>query len=119
MPKCLHISCSRDKRIWIHLDNQSSKEVKLHPWCINCGVVKNISDDKSRKLGHWVNVLSRISKSFSLKQVQKHRIVQELASHELFNDEYFISGNSQKALFIKIVKKYCHIKGNSLESFIY
>ncbi len=119
MANCVHRSCGRDKRVWLPLSDHSVADVKLHPWCIDCGVVKNISDDRGHKLGYWMNILSKISDSFSLKQVQKRCIATELASYEWFNDKYFVSGSSQKALFKNIVKKYCKINVNSLESFFY
>jgi hypothetical protein len=119
MTKCFHRNCDRDKRIWVPLNNHSGADVKLHPWCMDCGVIKNISDDRGRKLGYWMNTLSKIAASFSLKQVQKRCIAKELASYEWFNDNYFISGSAQKIIFKNIVKKYCNINVNSIDSFFY
>lgn len=119
MAKCPHMSCGRDKRVWLPASNYSGTDVKLHPWCIHCGVVKNISDDNAHKLGYWMNILSKIADRFSLKQVQKRLIAKELTSHELFSDTYGITGFPQKELFKKIVKKYCKNNVNSIESFFY
>jgi len=119
MAKCLHRSCGRDQRVWLPTSDYSGTDVELHPWCIHCGVVKNISDDRGHKLGYWMNILSKIANRFSVKQVQKHLIARELTSHEWLNDTYGITGFPQKELFKNIVKKYCNISEHSIDSFIY
>jgi len=119
MAKCSHRSCGREKRVWLPTSDYFGVDVKLHPWCVHCGVVKNISDDKAHELGYWMNILSKIADRFSLKQIQKRLIAKELASHELFGDTYGITGFPQKELFKKIVKKYCNINARSIEPFIY
>ena len=87
MTSCSHTSCNKDKRIWLPEGSYTRSDVKLHPWCINCGTVKNISDDRGHKLGYWMNVLSNIANRFSLKQVQKRCIAKDLLAHEHFNDD--------------------------------
>jgi hypothetical protein len=119
MEICSHKSCGREKRVWLPTNDYLGVDVNLHPWCVYCGVVKSISDDKAHKIGYWLNVLSVVAKRFSLKQVQKHLISKELASLDCFNDTYGISGFLQKELFKKIVKKYCNINAHSIDSFIY
>ena len=119
MVKCLHKSCGREKRVWLPTSDYYGRDLELHPWCVHCGVVKNISDDRAHKLGYWMNILSKIADRFSLKQVQKRCIAKELAAYEWFDDNYFINGSAQKALFKNIVKKYCKINTNSIESFFY
>jgi len=113
------MSCDREKRIWLHDANHSGADIRLHPWCVHCRVVKNITDDKGFKLGYWMNILSKIANRYSLKQVQTRCIAKELASHELFNDIYIINSSAQKMIFINIMKKYCKITIRSIDSFIY
>lgn len=121
MTVCSHESCSRENKQWLPMstDNYQRDDVKLHPWCIHCGLVKNISDDRPHELGFWMNNLSKIADQFYLKQVQKRLISKELNSNKLFNDYYGITGSSQKNLFKKIVKKYCNINDRSIDSLIY
>jgi hypothetical protein len=113
------MSCGRERRVWLPVSNNSEADINLHPWCVRCGVVKNISEDRGRNLGYWMNILSKIADCFSLTQVQKRLIAKELISLELFNDTYGIAGLPQKDLFKKIVKKYCKININSIESYFY
>ena len=121
MTLCLHESCSRENNMWLPLpkDDQYRTDLKLHPWCKHCGLVKNISDDRPHELGYWTNILSRIGNRFYLKQIQKRMISKELTSNKWFNDLYGITGSSQKNLFKKIVNKYCNINTQSIDSLIY
>ena len=57
-------------------------------------------------MGYWTNVLSRMTKRFSLTQSQKRLMVKELESHECFDDLYGTTGSAQKEIFVKVVKKY-------------
>jgi len=117
--KCSHIDCSRDKRDWLNVNSHPGSDIKLHPWCKNCGIVKNISDDKCYSIGFWMNVLSRISNRYSIKQVQKRIISKYLKSHDYFNDKYYVTGSSQQEIFKNIVSKYCCVNIKSIESFFY
>jgi len=115
---CLHKSCSYEDRIWLPIRDDLSSDAVLHPWCINCGLIKNISDDRSRKIGYWMNILSKISNRFSITQCQKRLIANEITASNEFGDTYGITGFSQKEMFIKIIKKYCNINHNTIDAFI-
>ena len=118
-PQCNHISIGREKWTWLPVVNHAGADVRPHPWCVHCGVVKNISEDRAYKLGYWMNILSRIADRFSLKQVQKRCIANELTRYEGFNDNYFVCGSIQKQIFLNIIKKYSKINIKAVESFIY
>jgi hypothetical protein len=115
---CSHKSCKHDERIWLPINLSDKSEANLHHWCIHCGLVKNISDDKPKKIGHWMNILSKISYHESFKQCQKRLIAKELQSCEEFVDLYGITGSAQRDLFIEILKKYCKINPKNIDSFI-
>ncbi len=114
-----HESCGNERRVWLPEGHSSKSDVSLHHWCILCGVVKNISDDRLRKMGYWINVLSKLAKRFSLTQSQKRLVVKELESHECFDDLYSATGSSQKEVFVKVVTKYCDLCKSMIDSYIY
>lgn len=116
MTKCSHRSCGLEKQEWLPM--YGSKDVARHPWCVKCGQVKNITDDKTKKLGYWMNALAEIANYYSLKQVQKRVISTELANHEEFNDTYGITGSYQKELFKSILNKYYKISSKVIDSII-
>ena len=118
MVTCKHESCGRENQVWLPTSNYSS-ETALHPWCINCGLVKNISDDRPHNLGYWINILSRISKRFSLKKVQTRLVSKYLESHIDFNDLYGITYSAQSELFVKTVTRICKISEHLIYTSIY
>lgn len=119
MVLCNHKSCEYDKRVWLPLHNNRGSDLALHPWCEECGLVKNISDDRPRGIGYWMNVLSRIVNRFSITQCQKRLVVKRLDAYECFDDMYGITGSTQKEIFVKIVKNYCSLHEKSIDPFIY
>ncbi len=119
MALCLHESCGIEDRVWLPESCSLKSDVSLHHWCIHCGVVKNISDDRSKKMGYWTNVLSRIAKCFSLTQSQKRLVVKELESHECFDDLYGTTGSVQKEVFVKAIRKYCGLHEIIIDSYVH
>ena len=119
MVSCNHDSCGREKRVWLPTGKQNISEVVLHSWCKHCGLIKNISDDRPHNIGYWMNILSRISNHFPIKKVQKRLISQELKNHDCFDDLYGITGSAQKEMFNRILRKYCNINIQSINSLDY
>ena len=119
MSQCNHENCGREHRIWMPCANMHYSEVVLHPYCRHCGLVKNLSDDQAHGLGYWINILSRISKIFALKKVQKRLIAKELESNDCFDDSYGVTGAAQKDLFVKTLKKYTKIDLKNIDSYCY
>ena len=119
MITCNHENCGKEKQVWLPTKVDKNSEIVMHPYCKHCGLVKNLSDDRPHSVGYWINILSRIASQFSLKKVQKRLISNDLNNHECFNDLYGITGTAQKELFISIIKKYCKIDLQSINSFDY
>ncbi len=126
---CSHISCNREQRIWLRktIENHNFKktsstgisDVALHPYCILCGIIKNISDDPSKKIGYWINILSKITRDYNISQIQKRLVIQELEKNDSFEDLYSITGTAQKEFFVKIVKKHCGISEQIIDSYVF
>ena len=129
MVGCHHENCGKEKRIWLpkiikqsndarDIGSSGRSDIALHHWCVLCGCIKNISDDKSKKLGYWINILSRIQKDNFLTNVQKRLIVKELESIDNFEDSYGTTCSAQKELFTKIVIKYIKVHHSIIDSYI-
>ena len=118
MDTCRHESCGREFRVWFQLENVVS-DVVPHPWCKNCGLIKNVSDDRPKKFGYWMNILSRIKNKYSLKKVQTRLVSNNLKSNNYFNDTYGITGTAQNIEFVKTVSRICKIPEKSINSLIY
>jgi hypothetical protein len=118
LPTCSHIECDREETIWLPSLDEGNGDIKKHTWCKNCGIVKNISDDRPKKIGYWMNKLSILSSELSLKQCQKRLIAKKIESCESFIDLFGTFGSDQKELFIDIVLESVHIRLSEIESII-
>ena len=59
--KCSHVDCGREHRIWLpetigssddsRANGTGKSDVSLHHWCMLCGCIQNISDDRPKKIG--------------------------------------------------------------------
>ncbi len=109
-----HQSCGREERIWFPT---ACGEV-AHPWCVKCGVVKNISDDKAKRMGYWINILTEIANYFGIAKVQQRLAIKALEAYDGFEDTYAMTGSAQKKIFAEIVKKYFKLNERTVYSFI-
>jgi len=128
--KCSHKDCSREHRIWLPEtvtfsedprtpSGANRSDVSLHYWCSLCGCIQNISDDRPKKIGYWINILSEIERECSFTQCQKRLVIKSLESNEFFEDMYGTTGSAQRRLFLKIVQNYCKLDENTIDTFIF
>ncbi len=100
---CKHESCGVMENIWLpYRYDGRSRGLKSHPYCIYCGVVKNISADKAKPMGYYTNRLARMS----ITKVQVRLIVKEL-ERIYFDDLYSLTRSDQEKVFSQVVQKYC------------
>ncbi len=115
--KCLHKS-SNDK-VWLPLEIGVFKK---HPYCVSCGVVKNVSSDRGKGLGYFANVLAKLKKclekrGYRISQAQIRLILKEFEEMNA-DDVYSISFSKQKEIFVNIAAKYIKVSRGMIESFL-
>ncbi len=99
---CKHESCGVTENIWLpYKYDGRSRGLKSHPYCIHCGVVKNISTDRAKPMGYYMNRLTRMS----ITKVQMRLIVKELERRN-FDDSYFLTRSDQEKLLNQVLQKY-------------
>jgi hypothetical protein len=113
--QCSHSECGKEDQVWLSSLGINYGDIKKHPWCKKCGVVKNLSDDQPKKIGYWMNELSIISNKLSLKKCQKRIIVKKIESYECFQDTFGTFGSDQKDIFIKIISESVKIHKSTLD----
>lgn len=117
---CIHESCGNVDKVWLPLVvNDKLCGLKSHPYCVNCGAVKNISTDKPKKTTYYINLLSKIDKRvLKLTKVQIRLIVKELEGIKDFEDAYSMTRHAQEKIFIKVVKNYINISEGNIASIL-
>jgi hypothetical protein len=128
--KCSHVDCGREHRIWLPetiassdnsrtLSSTGRSDVSLHHWCVLCGCIQNISDDRPKKMGYWINVLSKLAREYHLTSCQRRLIIKTLEYNEFFGDLYGTTGSSQRGVFVKVVQNYSNLDQNTIDSCIF
>jgi len=115
---CEHNSAG--KGVWYPLEG---KGVRLHPYCRHCGVLKNVSEDRAKRSGYFMNSLAEIKKrlgrqSSRLSDAQIRLISKELEEHMDFSDVYWIPFSNQKQVFLSIAQKYTNLSKTFIEGFL-
>jgi hypothetical protein len=100
---CNHKICGNIQKVWLPYEFRGhAKGLKSHPYCVVCGAVKNISSDRAKPLGYYMNVLSHLR----ITKVQTRLIAKDMEEIGDFDDAFSISSFLQEQNFINIVKKY-------------
>lgn len=108
---CNHELCGNIQKVWLPYEVRGHlKGLKSHPFCLHCGAVKNISSDRARPLGYYMNILSHLG----ITNVQIRLIAKEMEGLGDFDDGFSISSFLQEQVFIRIVKKYSNLSENSI-----
>jgi hypothetical protein len=75
---------------------------------VECGAVKNLSSERPRNIGYYLNVIAEMGLMIKISKVQVRLIVQEMERLE-FDDKYALDRQQQEKLFIEIIKKYLDV----------
>lgn len=119
--KCDHIDCGNVEKVWLpYFLRDHPIVLKSHPYCIHCGMVKNIGSDRAVGVGYFINALSRIEKYIKLpgSSVRMRLVAKDLENIEDFEDDYSMSKYAQEKTFIKIIKKHYQLPENTIKKFI-
>jgi hypothetical protein len=119
--KCNHIDCGSAEKVWLpYLVREHNSGLKSHPFCIQCGAVKNIGSDKAKNRGYFINIISQIEKHLNIpgSSVRVRLVVKDLEKIEDFDDTYSMSKYNQEKIFIGILKKYYQIPDRTIEQFL-
>lgn len=112
---CKHQSCGSD---WLPMTNGI---IGKHPYCIDCGTVKNINSDKGRRMGYFMKSLSRLKndlhkKGIKISEAQIRLISNELGKVDEFEDTWWISFSRQKEVYVSVVQRYVGVSRRLIES---
>ncbi|VVB68692.1 Uncharacterised protein [uncultured archaeon] len=108
---CEHKSCG--EVMWLpHEFRGRQRGLKPHPFCSECGLVKNISSDRPRSIGHYLNILGHLSAAYCLSRVQIRLISRELSC---LDDPYGFCRHQQEEIFKDIILKHTKIPERSIK----
>lgn len=109
MAGCEHNSCGSQEKVWLpYFYNGRERGLKPHPYCADCGLVKNLSSDRPHAIGFYMNVIASLGKFYKISKVQIRLMVKEMEKLELC-DSYGMDKQQQEKLFIEIARRTLNV----------
>ena len=113
-----HECCGAAEKVWLPYELEGrSRGLKPHSYCIYCGVVKNMSSDRAKRMGYYTNILARLE----ITKVQIRLIAKELERMDFdfdFGNDNSMTRSQQEKLFIRAVKKYSKVSEDTIRAFL-
>ena len=114
MADCKHKCCGTAEKVWLPYEFEGrSRGLKPHSYCIHCGVVKNMSSNRAKRMGYYTNILARLG----ITKVQIRLIAKELERIQDFDNVYSMTRSEQEGVFINMVKKYSKVREDTIRAF--
>ena len=108
----VHRDCGAGERLWLPRDCHDAATAALHPYCRDCGTVKNLSLPRGRPLGYFCDAIANLKEYLEhsleyekLAQVQSHLMSTRLASRREFEDPWGTPGRAQLEAYVAAVKR--------------
>ena len=103
------------ERIWMPVYQDEDKKLAKHDWCLDTGIIKNLSGEEAKPKGFYVSVLnkmkyilehdlghSRGAPKFPASQIKL--IIKDLDNIDGFYDKWWRTESSQLEAFIRVVQ---------------
>ena len=109
-PVHIHTDCGSRERLWLPKSHRVTATTARHPFCLDCGTVKNLTMPHAKPLGYYLDGLANLKESLErslihskLVQVQRHLIAEKLRTRSEFEDPYGTPGSVQQEAYVEIV----------------
>jgi len=114
MSGCEHkISGSREK-IWLpYYFEGRERGLKPHPYGTECGLIKNLSSEKPRSIGYFMNIIACLGNHYKIAQIQKRLIALDMERLAL-DDKFGMDRMQQEDLFVEITTRILNIPARAV-----
>lgn len=115
------MDCGNIEKVWLpYVVRERPIVLRSHPYCTQCGMVKNIGSDRAKGTGYFINALSRIEKHLKMpgSSVRMRLVAKELEKVDDFEDAYSMSKYAQEKIFIDIIKKFYNLPDRTIQQFL-
>ena len=109
MSACEHnLSGSREK-IWLpYYFEGRERGLKPHPYCTECGLIKNLSSERLRSIGFFMNLIADLGQRHKIAKTQVRLIALEMERLRL-DDNFGMDRQQQEDLFVDIAVKILNV----------
>jgi hypothetical protein len=118
MSGCEHkISGSREK-IWLpYYFEGRERGLKPHPYCTECGLIKNLSSDKPRSLGYFMNLIAELGERHKIAKIQTRLIALEM-ERVVLDDKFGMDRQQQEDLFVEITTRILNVPARAVSQLL-
>lgn len=109
MSGCEHRISGSKEKVWLpYYYEGRDRGLKPHPYCTECGLIKNLSSERPKGLGFFMNVIAELGKRHKIAQVQIRLIALEMERLSL-EDKFGMDRMQQEKLFIEITTRILNV----------
>ena len=118
MSGCEHQISGSKEKIWLpYYYEGRDRGLKPHPFCTECGLIKNLSSDRPRSIGYFMNVIAVLGEHYKIAQVQTRLIVLEMEKQSM-DDRFGIDRQQQEKLFIEITTRILNVPARAVSELV-
>jgi hypothetical protein len=118
MSGCEHQISGSKEKIWLpYYYEGRDRGLKPHPFCTECGLIKNLSSDRPRSIGYFMNVIAELGEHYKIAQVQTRLIVLEMEKQSM-DDRFGIDRQQQEKLFIEITTRILNVPARAVSELL-
>lgn len=118
MSCCEHQISGSKEKIWLpYYYEGRDRGLKPHPFCTECGLIKNLSSDRPRSIGYFMNVIAELGEHYRIAQVQIRLIVLEMEKQSM-DDRFGIDRQQQEKLFIEITTRILNVPARAVSELV-
>jgi hypothetical protein len=118
MSGCEHKISGSKEKVWLpYYYEGRDRGLKPHPYCMECGLIKNLSSERPRRIGFFMNVISELGKRYKVAQVQIRLIAQEMEKQSL-EDKFGMDRLQQEKLFIEITTRILNVPKREIKELL-
>ena len=118
MSGCEHQISGSKEKIWLpYYYEGRDRGLKPHPFCTECGLIKNLSSDRPREIGYFMNVIAELGEHYKIARVQTRLIAQEMEKQSM-DDRFGIDRQQQETLFIEITTRILNVPARAVSELL-
>lgn len=109
MLDCEHKLSGSKEKIWLpYYFEGRERGLKPHPYCTECGLIKNLSSERPRSLGFFMNLIADLGQRHKIAKTQVRLIALEMERLAL-EDNFGMDRQQQEELFVDIAVKILNV----------
>lgn len=112
-----HADCGHEERVWLPPSSEEIEQqnLRLKPYCVKCGLVRNVGSDRARPVGYWTAAVVRIRERLEREHKRSGGAIAKLPAAQLrlilrnmiatpgFDDPYAMTRSAQVDLVLKAI----------------